>query len=388
MAQAIGLKLYDQKRRKLLLEQLAAVKLICQNGKNFPVPVKGKGWLRAEVQVWAKVNLKLSKDKRTFAIQEIASRKDAKAPSQDLPPQAAPAGDDLFLNLTAEEIAEKNKRRLDYLQDIHLNPGARFSPTGGILKLTTTEVKELRAARPWLFVLADDGKPRGGQTDDGSDDLMGGQEGAAKYINLKYAGRITTSVTPSGVVNKMHISRWSSGKYLPANCKEFFPASHNSGRYSKAAINAWVEKFLVVQGEQSVLPGAASVELLDFDAELKKIRLEREREEFAVWQKSNSDKFWDAVTVLGFIGGFAHWLGLQQDKFIEDRTGVRKIVAECVTKIFQPTVEQLAALDVQMTAQLAAANSAMKTATAHRVTELVNDLTEQRKQEIQQAKEN
>lgn len=375
MAQAIGLKLYDQKRRKLLAEQLAAVKLICQNGKNFPVTVKGKGWLRAEVVAWAKVNLKLSKDKRTFALQEIAARKDAKAQSQDLPPQAAPAGDDLFLNLTAEEIAEKNKRRLDYLQDIHLNPGARFSPTGGILKLTTTEVKELRAARPWLFVLADDEKSKSGND---SEIIYGGLEGVAAAINTAFSG---------ANCHRAYVSDWIKGKRAPCGRPGVPPmpgSPEGNGRFPRQPIMDWYRKYVLVEtspqelGMKGGLDARSRKDLAD--AEMAELELDG-------LKKSVSEKHMETVTVLGFIGGFAHWLGLQQDKFIEDRPGVRKIVAECVTKIFQPTVEQLAALDVQLTAQLAAANSAMKTATAHRVTELVNDLTEQRKQEIQAAKQ-
>ena len=92
----------------------------------------------------------------------------------------------------------------------------------------------------------------------------------------------------------------------------------------------------------------------------------------------------ETATVLGFIGGFAHWLGAQQDKFVEDRAGVRRIVAETVQSLWPATPEQMAALDAKLATSLAAANDAMKTITSQRAGELVQDLLAKRRAEIQE----
>ena len=365
MAQAIGLRLYDQKRRKLLADQLAAVKILTE-APVFPAKVKGKGWPRAEVLAWVSANLKLAKDKRAFDIVPAASRKDAKTQSE-LPPAVKTAGDgDLFITLTPEQ---KHERRLDLLEDKFFFPEKHLES-----KIAKFEIDELRQYRPHLFAKSGE-SPAGGAE---SSLIYGGLEGVATAINKEFAG---------ANCHRAYVSDWIKGKRAPCDRAGVPPmpgSPEGNGRYDRAAIFKWYRQYVLVETTEQGLPMRGGM-----DARSRKEMADAEMAELELdgLKKSVSEKYMETVTVLGFVGGFAHWLGLQQDKFIEDRAGVRKLVAECVTAMFKPSVEQLAALDVQLAAQLAAANSAMKTATAHRVTELVNDLTEKRKEEVQANKQ-
>jgi hypothetical protein len=142
VALAIGLKLYDPSKRKMLADQMEAVRLIMQvregvTFREFPKSVKTKGgtmWPRAEVVAWAEANLKLSKDKRTFDLKPAAE----KAESGKRKPEGANAEPITELEVQAKirHFPPDYQKRLLGLYSKWLNP------TDG-KSLTRDEKKEL-----------------------------------------------------------------------------------------------------------------------------------------------------------------------------------------------------------------------------------------------------
>jgi hypothetical protein len=109
---------------------------------------------------------------------------------------------------------------------------------------------------------------------------MGGRKGVASFINLAYQGRINTR---SDFVNQMTISRWLRGEFLPRQCHELFPPPDGAGRFSKAKVCAWVEKYLLGPSPGIEPDMAAIPDMTDYDQELKKekaLKARREREEY------------------------------------------------------------------------------------------------------------
>ena len=351
------------KQRVRRYDQLAPVRAAVLR-PDFPKKTKS-GWPCAEVVAWATQHVQLSKDKRTFTLVE----------NQPPPPDPAQPGvvaeGDLFLKLTPEELAAQQKRRLDYFEDIHLHPGERLAPSGlSFLRLSGRERDDLRASRPWLFQNAPVESPA---AVDGGDEFTGGVEAVAAYIQMKF---------PGVICNKTDISRWQHMKFLPDGCTEQFPPSHDSGRNSKRKIDAWIVKYKKPSGTEQNLPG---VDNTDYEREQKKLNFIRAQEEFKVWQQGNSNKFMETTSVEGFIDGFGTWIGMQQDKLIEDLNGVRKLVAAAVQAVFKATPEQLAMLDTRLVPKLAAANDAMKAAVENQGDDLFKQLVADRQEAIKNA---
>ena len=395
IAAAMGLRLYAQRPKKIA--QLAAVRALTA-APGFPAKVKGY-WPRAEVVEFIAARVEVCKKGREFKVvaaprakPETGNRKPEKSgfksqvsalplvdstaqreavggkpetgnlkpENGELPPAKHPAGeDDLFFSESAEA---KMNRRLDLLEDKYFFP--EKYPESKIAKF---EIDELKRERPWLW---SKGGADGG-AEAVSENISGGVRGVANHIRNNF---------PGVICDHMSISRWLRGEYLPPGCKENFPPADEGNRYKAALVKVWVEKYLVKPLHGQNLP----VTVADprsrqeaADAAISELKLQQ-------MQRATSEKHMETATVLGFVGGFAHWVGLAQDKLIEDRGGVRKLVAEEVA-FLNLTPEQLVALDTKLSARLAAANGAMKTATAHRVAELVDDLVEKRKAEIQEA---
>jgi len=209
-----------------------------------------------------------------------------------------------------------------------------------------------------------------------SDTILGGLDGAADFINLEYGER--------GIhVNQMDISRWQTGKFLPSlakTTKESFPASHRSGRRSKALVRTWVEKYLLPTAGQD--GGETSIAPIDYEREQKRINFERSRDEFDLWKQRTSGKFMESVIVADYFDGFGTWMGEQQNRLIEDKAGLRSIVREqALASGISPELADL--LDIALATAFAGANDAFKRGIALRQGELIKQLEKLRAEQIE-----
>jgi hypothetical protein len=122
----------------------------------------------------------------------------------------------------------------------------------------------------------------------GPDAIMGGRKGVASFINLAFQGRLNTR---SAFVNQMSISRWLRGEFLPRQCRELFPPPDGAGRFSKAKVSAWVEKYLLtpsptIESDVAVIP-----DMTDYDQEFRKERALKARREREEYEKAHDGKW-------------------------------------------------------------------------------------------------
>ena len=383
----LGLKFYAPRQKKRLqqLEDLRAV-TACHD---FPPKDKAKGyWPRQAVVTWLQTNVKLAGNKRSFALVEcdggrgtcdkgstgLASSPDTRhtpLPAGDLPPQAnAPSGgeDDLFGETSA---AEKYKARLRFNLDIYLNPHLHPTASGGVMKLRGDEIKELKAAGMLPAVAA--------ENEDEylvGPNITGGFRGMAGYIlnNFKL------------LVSHTSIQNWVIGNTLPDGCRENFPApeARGSNRWKKALVDPWIIKYLRPGSQQ---PGLTGTTVLDDRSRKEKADADVAEMEADLMRRQLSTKYLETVTVEGFIEGFGTWIGQQQDKFIEGTHGVRRIVRTVLETILQGSVtpEQLAIIDTQLLASLAAGNDEMKVAAGHQAGDLLSQLKKEREETVRAA---
>lgn len=202
----------------------------------------------------------------------------------------------------------------------------------------------------------------------------------SKRLALHYKGRIRIKISPT------QISDWSNyPDQLPEGAPPPPKPKRNEHLTQKWA--DWFDKYMLPHyAAEAVVAGAESVFDLSYKSRREKAAMEREELELERIKKSTSERWMESATALGTIGGFAHWIGLQQDKFVEDKQGIRKIIAETLLAINpQLTPEFMTAFDVQLAAKLAVANDAMKKATTHKADEFINGLLEKRKKEIMEA---
>ena len=254
IAAAMGLRLYDQRPKRLA--QLAAVRALTESA-GFPAKDKAKGyWPRAEVGAWLAERVEVAKGKREFALkaanrsQELGVKKakltDSDAQRQavgqklgvrsqepELPVQVNPAAEgDLFLD---ESPAQKMERRLDLLEDKYFFP--EKYPESKIAKF---EIDELKRERPHLWQ-----REAAAGGDGGNENIGSSLQSVANWIRNNF---------PGTVCNKVDISRWLHGEYLPAGCRENFPPPDEGNRYKASLTRAWVEKYLVKPAVGQNLP--------------------------------------------------------------------------------------------------------------------------------------
>jgi len=268
VAAAIGLQLYDAKLRwKQRVAQLDTVRAAIARA-DFPQK-KAKGFPRAEVMAWIAECVELHQGGRKFVIHDlplrVADSKEQKA-SGDLPVQAVPAAVDLF-----EPASAQFEKTLDLWEDKLSNPEKWLATP-----IQLWQMRQLEKHRPHLFKNA----AAPGVTDNETDEFQGGLEAVAAFIQLKF---------PGVNCNKMDISRWRHGKFLPDGCSEPFPPSHQSGRNSKKKIEAWVVRYLKTNATDQNIPGV--VDNLDYERLQKKLNFERAQAEYEVWKQSESKKF-------------------------------------------------------------------------------------------------
>lgn len=351
VGQAWGLRFYEQRPRRL--KQLEAIRAVLER-PDFPLKVKGF-YDREAVVAWGVKNIELHKNLREFIL--VVSKDGQSGTDQPAPPTG-----DLFLTLGPEEVAAANRQRLQRNLMIHLGK----IPTP--VPLRKFEIDELIAGG--LIP-----KIQGAALGPVSENIEGGYRGVANWIRNNYQGRLSRVPTHTDIQN------WNKGEYLPAGCRENFPSSDaNNGRYKSAEVSDWVEKhlFKTQTGQELELP-------MDYRQLQEKLDYERAQAEYDLWKQGNSHKFMETAIVGAFIEGYGTWLGLQQDRFIEDAQGVRAIVAEAVKSTLAATPEQLAILDAQLRPALAQANDAMKLAASRHGAELFKQLVADRREAIQKA---
>ena len=280
IARAWGCRVYE--KGGLQKKQLAPVIAVLAR-EDFPKAVRGRRQ-RDEVVAWGSAFVTLSKDKRKITIadySEAASRN-----REELPGAKKPA--DTILPLPQKTLAEKLKPFSPDYQKRVLNIYQLYL----IGKDTRDQRKELEQ---WGIIdKLLDGEAEVGQKASakaGDDDIYGGQKAVANFINGKYAGRIHTD---SGFVSKMTISNWQRGEWLPELAKkhnDFFPAPHESNRYSKRSVSRWMEAYALKGTEsQPSLPGAA-VAPMDTEEAIRLKRLEFLTREVDIYKQSTDKKY-------------------------------------------------------------------------------------------------
>lgn len=245
IAKAWGLKLYEQ--RKMMVKQLDAVRAAIKVD-GFPVKVKGKGYDRAAVMAFAMERVEVHQSQRKFVVVEKAARSGvwglgsgaertaqrAIPTSGELPPQDEPPSGELFENTGFEAT-------LDLWQD-KLNFPIKWQEA----PLQNWQMKHLQKHRPHLFEKDDAGAVISSAE---SENIEGGYRGVAGWIRNNYQGRLSRLPNHTDIVN------WSRGEYLPAGCRENFPASEaNNSRYKTAHVVAWVEKYIIKAETGQALP--------------------------------------------------------------------------------------------------------------------------------------
>lgn len=381
----------------------------------FPAKAPNGMWVRKDVEKWngeriknEKLKVKNGKGNGNAGDGSPSGGKLRQvAALQELPAQDAPADGELF-----PDGGGGFEKLLDQWQEKMQNPDNWLESP-----IQKWQLEQLRQKRPWLFGGGEayrgdrspdgesgDGSPH--SRDDGGAEIYGGQQGVANWLNLNFQGRINTE---SGFVNAMAISRWLQMQNLPSGCKTGFPPPHGSGRFYKAQVRAWAERWIVRAGLAQSLPGP--IAMVDAGEQLKAIQLKRELAEFEQWERSNSHRFMETEIVKSFMRGFGLWIGQQQDRLIEDRNGVRALVASVVGEVLNSKLkiqnektegggagevavplatgaEQcsalLAAIDARLVPLLQQANDGMKRAAAERGQGLLEQLTVDREEAIKQ----
>lgn len=254
IAAAMGLRLYDQRPKRLA--QLSAIRALTETA-GFPAKDKAKGyWPRAAVGAWLAERVEVAKGKREFSVKAESTRlREAparqgkrltdseaqtkaesgkrKAETPELPNQESPAAEgDLFLD---ESPAQKMERRLDLLEDKYFFP--EKYPESKIAKF---EIDELKRERPHLWQ-----REAAAGGDGGNENIGSSLQSVANWIRNNF---------PGTVCNKVDISRWLHGEYLPAGCRENFPPPDEGNRYKASLTRAWVEKYLVKPATGQNLP--------------------------------------------------------------------------------------------------------------------------------------
>ena len=269
--------------------------------------------------------------------------------------------------LSSEDLARLQKERLDYFEDIHLNPGKRFSPSGNsFLRLTPDERRELKAARPYLFPapshksVDDDARTEG--------KVMGGFNGAAVFIRDRFPGKNFSHTS---------ISNWMNGE-LPAGITEKFPKSHHTttGKqwWTEAEIVSWVERNLLPMASKPNYRG-------DPREEQRWEDLRRTQEENELWRQANSDKYLETVIAEGAMEGFFVWVSQKLDKLMEDKRGMRQLVQEAGAAV-GISEDQLIAQDTLLAVSLPKANDAFKTDCVSQRAEMLKQIMEDRLAQI------
>lgn len=132
------------------------------------------------------------------------------------------------------------------------------------------QLKKLEVHRPHLF------SPRAGigsppNAGGISENVGGGQDGVAGWINNNYPGQ---------VVNQMTVCRWLKGEMLPPGCKENFPPAEGRGTWKTDKVRVWCDTYLPKQATQQglaiTLQAALDQEKLD-EIEHNKWQREMER---------------------------------------------------------------------------------------------------------------
>lgn len=373
MAEAMGLRVYAA--RGLRMKQLEAVRAV-MSGSDFP-KAKGGFLVRAEVAAFALANIEIHKDGRKFKlnpqITPMAADKatvgetlniehrtlNPELPGGGEPQDAAMAK--LIVSLAEREailskLPPDYRRRYEGLYSKWMNPNSQSDKA-----LTKSEYDELVAVglvkRGAALVL---GSVTGSAAPMSIPDYCNHSEFAelmTKLYNVHvYPMRISRAVNEQGMAGKMS----------------------NQSIKTSLAIPWWEENVVRKEapGQGSLFQQAAAAKLQEDIDRARITKLEMEELE-----RSTSEKWMQRSVVENFIEGFGAWLGERQNKFIEDKAGLRRQVAEAGSAIGL-TLEQVQKLDAKLSHTFPLANDSFKADCASRAAELLKQLDDYRKEQI------
>ncbi len=268
---AVGIALPQQRVRANKLRELVAG---WKDGKGLPpgcppFPERKKGlWPYIAVVEWgiAAGVTNAGKDKwelkGKFQVSSgsVVQSENLKLKTSNLPHQDKPAEGELF-----PESGVPFDKLLDLWED-----KLRYPEKWLQQPIQAGQLKKLEVHRPHLF------SPRAGigsppNAGGISENVGGGQDGVAGWINNNYPGQ---------VVNQMTVCRWLKGEMLPPGCKENFPPAEGRGTWKTDKVRVWCDTYLPKQATQQglaiTLQAALDQEKLD-EIEHNKWQREMER---------------------------------------------------------------------------------------------------------------
>ena len=259
---ALGIALPAQRVRANKLRQMVAGWKDNQNlppgCPPFPARVKGL-WNYVGVVEWGIAAGVKNTGKDNWVLQPPPVKPKPPVKPAELPPQEHPPEGELFQESGFEQT-------LDLWQDKLENP-LKWQEA----PIQLWQLKELQRRRPQLF----EGKKAAAAGQVVSENIGGGQDGVAGWINNNYPGQ---------VVNQMTVCRWLKGEMLPPGCKENFPPAEGRGTWKTDKVRTWCDAFLpkhaTQQGLAITLQAALDQEKLDEIAHNQWLReMERRRDD-------------------------------------------------------------------------------------------------------------
>ena len=160
--------------------------------------------------------------------------------------------------------------------------------------------------------------------------------------------------------------------------KEGMPGKMSNQSLKMSLAHPWWEEHKVKQEQQgSLFQRATAADLEKKIHEERRARIEADEAE-----RSASNRWMPTSLIENFIEGAWTWVGMKLDKLIEDKRGLRRLVAEAGTAIGL-TKEQLAHLDGRLAAALPPANDQFKNECTSHMEELIRQLAAERREQLE-----
>ena len=375
IAKAWGVAIYDKRKmRAMQLEPVhAAMRLWEEDGRSKMEDGKKSihppsstlhprrapnGWPKEEVVTWGLSHMELNKDRRTLTLVKKVRSPESTVQSPNggagEPPATSSPEDQVTL---AEREAILARFPADYqtryrgLYEKWRNPNSQVDKA-----LTGKEYEELIAVGlvKKFGGVKGIGKPGPVELPEYCSQSEFARLMSELYNVPVYPMMVSRAITEEGMLGKM---------------------SNQSLKMSLA--HPWWEENKVKQEQQGSLFQRATAA----DLEKKIVDLRRATIEADEAERAASNRWLPTALVENFIEGAWTWVGMQLDKLIEDKRGLRRTVAEAGAAIGL-TTEQRAQLDARLADALPPANDQFKKECAGHMDELIRQLADERKDQL------
>lgn len=324
--------------------QLAPVKAALDR-PDFPRKTKN-GWPSQPVLDWAATHVLLSKDRRTITLVEIPNV-NGQEPSPSPAEQVSLAEREAIL----AKFPPDYQTRYRGLYEKWRNPNSQTDKA-----LTGKEYDELIAVGlvKKYGAIKGIGKPAPVELPDYCSQAEFARLMSELYNVVVYPMMVSNAINKEGMPGRM---------------------ANQSIKVSLA--QPWWEEHKVKNEQQgSLFQRATAADLEKKIDDARRAKIEADEAERAA-----SNRWMQTALVESFIEGGWTWVGMKLDKFIEDKRGLRRLVAEAgIAAGLLP--EQLAQLDARLAAALPAANDQFKSECAAHMDELIGQLADERREQL------